>query len=175
MRCVAFLAVIFVAVACGTERWSVKVGTDSDAYEVNLNYQDFTKISYLANLPQPSTLPDSSRIKPTETTQWVLNCTLVKYKLEADEDYHLVLEDSNGNTMIGEIPNPSCAPSGPFQSGITNARNEFDSQFSVTDRFQNYGGQVQIMGIGFFDFIHGQAGVAPNGIEIHPVLDIQFL
>ncbi len=32
----------------------------------------------------------------------------------------------------------------------------------------------QITGIGFFDFLHGQAGVAPNGIEIHPILDIQF-
>jgi hypothetical protein len=29
-------------------------------------------------------------------------------------------------------------------------------------------------GVGFFDRIHGQTGVAPNGIELHPVLDIQF-
>jgi hypothetical protein len=26
-----------------------------------------------------------------------------------------------------------------------------------------------------FDFLHGQTGVAPNGIELHPVLDITFL
>jgi hypothetical protein len=25
-------------------------------------------------------------------------------------------------------------------------------------------------GAAFFDFIHGQTGVAPNGIELHPVL-----
>jgi hypothetical protein len=25
-------------------------------------------------------------------------------------------------------------------------------------------------GIGFFDYLHGQTGVAPNGIELHPVL-----
>jgi len=25
-----------------------------------------------------------------------------------------------------------------------------------------------------FDFIHGQTGVAPNGIELHPILDIVF-
>ncbi len=29
-------------------------------------------------------------------------------------------------------------------------------------------------GVGFFDFIHGQTGVAPNGIELHPILDITF-
>ncbi len=33
---------------------------------------------------------------------------------------------------------------------------------------------VQITGIGMFDFLHGQTGVAPNGIELHPVIDIIF-
>ncbi|MSQ21739.1 MAG: DUF3761 domain-containing protein [Dehalococcoidia bacterium] len=28
-------------------------------------------------------------------------------------------------------------------------------------------------GVGFFDLIHGQRGVAPNGIELHPVLAIK--
>jgi hypothetical protein len=27
-----------------------------------------------------------------------------------------------------------------------------------------------VTGVGFFDAMHGQAGVAPNGIELHPVL-----
>jgi hypothetical protein len=31
-----------------------------------------------------------------------------------------------------------------------------------------------VTGVGFFDFLHGQTGVAPNGIELHPVLDIVF-
>src|SRR5207245_1819994 len=33
---------------------------------------------------------------------------------------------------------------------------------------------VQVRGVGFFDFLHGQTGVAPNGIEIHPVLNVSF-
>jgi Bacterial pre-peptidase C-terminal domain len=33
---------------------------------------------------------------------------------------------------------------------------------------------VRIRGVGMFDFLHGQTGVAPNGIELHPVLDIVF-
>lgn len=28
---------------------------------------------------------------------------------------------------------------------------------------------VHVTGIGFFDFIHGQTGVAPNGVELHLV------
>ena len=31
-------------------------------------------------------------------------------------------------------------------------------------------GSATITGVGFFDLIHGQAGVAPNGIELHPAL-----
>lgn len=31
-------------------------------------------------------------------------------------------------------------------------------------------GKATIRGIGFFDFLHGQTGVAPNGIELYPVL-----
>jgi hypothetical protein len=33
---------------------------------------------------------------------------------------------------------------------------------------------VHVTGIGFFDFIHGQTGVAPNGVELHPVLSISL-
>jgi hypothetical protein len=33
---------------------------------------------------------------------------------------------------------------------------------------------VQVTGVAMFDFLHGQTGVAPNGIELHPILDIVF-
>jgi hypothetical protein len=35
--------------------------------------------------------------------------------------------------------------------------------------------KVRVTGVGFFDKIHGQTGAAPNGIELHPVLGIEFL
>jgi hypothetical protein len=31
-------------------------------------------------------------------------------------------------------------------------------------------GTATISGVAFFDVIHGQRGVAPNGIELHPAL-----
>ena len=31
-------------------------------------------------------------------------------------------------------------------------------------------GTATITGVGFFDFQHGRRGVAPNAIELHPVL-----
>ncbi len=33
---------------------------------------------------------------------------------------------------------------------------------------------VTVQGVAFFDLIHGQTGVAPNGIELHPILHIDL-
>ncbi len=32
-----------------------------------------------------------------------------------------------------------------------------------------------VVGVAFFDFLHGQSGVAPNGIELHPILGFRYL
>jgi len=32
-----------------------------------------------------------------------------------------------------------------------------------------------VTGVAFFDFLHGQTGVAPNGIELHPILGFRCL
>ena len=31
---------------------------------------------------------------------------------------------------------------------------------------------IAVSGVGFFDRIHAQDGVAPNGVELHPVLSV---
>jgi hypothetical protein len=176
-----FLAVILLAVPtglfaqCGVERWSVKTGTDADAGKVNLTTPSNTTIATLRGPAAPSPIPANNRVSPWETTEWVLNATLTQFKLESDSDYHLVLKDAGGLTMIVEIPSPSCVGAGsPFFAGIQNARSKFDARFTATTSFQTANIPVQIKGVGMFDFLHGQTGVAPNGIELHPVLDIIF-
>lgn len=160
---------------CGVERWSVKTGTDADIGLVHLTSSSNTTIAAMRAPAAPSPIPANNRVAPLETTQWVINATLTLYKLESDSDYHLVLQDANGLTMIGEIPSPTCVGSGsPFLSGITNARNEFNARFTATTSFQTANIPVKVTGVGMFDFLHGQTGVAPNGIELHPILDIVF-
>lgn len=144
---------------CGKERWSVKTGTDSGAGQVNLANPQPANISDLIALAAPSPLPTDSRFSPTENTVFVVNATLTDYKLESgstgDSDYHLVLMDDQGNTLVAEIPSPSCVdPSSPFVAQITNARSEFDAQFSATSSFQTANISVQVTGVGFFDFFH---------------------
>jgi hypothetical protein len=164
-----------LAQSCGVERWSVKTGTDADVGLINLSSSTPNTIVTMRGWTAPSPIPANNRVSPFETTVWVLNATLTQYKLENDSDYHLILSDASGNTLIAEIPLPACVGSGsPLLSGITNARAQFNAMFTPTTSFQTANIPVQVTGIGMFDFLHGQTGVAPNGIEIHPVLDVIF-
>lgn len=159
---------------CSGERWPVKIGTDADASLVNLSSTSPTTIATLTSIPAPSTLPDSARVQPKETTVWVLNATLVKYVRSFDSDYHMVISDGT-RTMIAEIPDPGCVgPGSPFAAGIAHARAQFDAVFTATTTFQTANVPVQITGVGFFDHLEGQEGIAPNGIELHPIIDISF-
>ena len=164
---------------CGVERWPVKTGIDGDSSHVDTSNPQTANIAELVALQRPNPLPNDTRFAPTENTVFVVNATLTDYKLETgstgDSDYHLVLMDEQGNTMVAEIPSPSCVAAGSrFATQITNARAEFDAQFNATSSFQTANIPVRVTGIGFFDFFHHQHGAAPNVIELHPVLDIQF-
>ena len=156
---------------CGIERWAVKTGTDPGVSKVDQTPVPGT-VANLDALAAPKN--PTARVAPTEDTTYQVAATLTEYKTEADSDYHLVLS-SDAKTMIAEIPSPTCVTGGPLQSGIANARAEFDARLmSSPSRFQKVNVPVTVTGVGFFDRIHGQTGVAPNGIELHPVLDIQF-
>ena len=160
---------------CGVERWSVKTGTDPDAPSVNLGTYTSTTIYNMQQSTRPASLPSNARVAPRETTQYRVTGTLVGYKRETDSDYHLVIKDGSGRTMIVEIPSINCVGAGsPFGNGIRNARAEFDAKLTATSTYKTVTAPVAIKGVGFWDFLHGQTGVAPNGIEVHPVLDIQF-
>src|SRR5882724_5225400 len=164
---------------CGVERWSVKTGTDGDSGRVDLSSSQAANIAELITLQPPNPLPKDSRFAPTETTLFVVNATLTDYKLETgatgDSDYHLVLMDEQGNTIVAEIPSPTCVGAGsPFAAQIASARGAFDAQFTATSSFKTANIPARVTGVGFFDFFHHQHGAAPNIIELHPVLDIQF-
>src|SRR2546421_2974866 len=123
----------------------------------------------------PSPIPANNRVAPFETAVWTVNATLVEYKLEDDSDYHIVIKDDAGNTIITEIPASGCVgSSSPFAGYVANARAKFNAMFTPTASFQFANVPIQITGVGMFDFLHGQTGVAPNGIELHPILDISF-
>ncbi len=169
----------FFRAACGVERWPVKTLSDADVGLVDFTAVP-TTVEELIAFPAPEYRPQNSRVAPVELTTYTIVANLIAAKLEPDSDIHLVisaLTDDN-QTMIVEFPDgPNCAPDTDQElvNQMQAARDAFIAAFGVppSSYFKQLSGEAQITGIGFFDRIHGQHGVAPNGIELHPVLNFQ--
>lgn len=168
--------------SCGVERWSVKTLADGPAIQVNFIPSRAT-VPTLISAPNPH---PSARLAPVETQVWQLTgVRVVAFKQEPDSDIHLKLQSvlPGHPTMIAEIPLASCVTPNmdarvrAQQLRIGTARaallNYVKSKFGLvlTGSYQTVSFQATIQGVGFFDFDHGQNGVAPNAIELHPVLN----
>jgi hypothetical protein len=171
---------------CGTERWAVKTLTDSGSAAVIGSTPQQSSVATLIALPAPAILPERSRVAPTETRQFTVEALLIAWKEEAgptgDHDFHLVLADPKDHrkTMIAEIPSPACASAcasvkvsafGVARQALIDSLGPAPITKSVV--LLNPARRVVITGAGFLDFDHKQDGLAPNCIELHPVLQIQ--
>ena len=163
---------------CGTERWGVKTLSDGDAGRVNFSPVPAT-VTDLRALPAPGALPQASRIAPTELTTFSVTANVVEFKIETDLDIHLVIADPNDSsaTMIAEFPNAadcSGAVSSTHRANMETARQALINLFGQpsSSHFSFITGTITVTGVAFFDFKHGQSGVAPNAIELHPVLSV---
>jgi hypothetical protein len=231
----------------GKERWAVKTGQDPDRDAVGkniINGQTLgagivpVTVEELISMPRPAGLEvltadppqfQNKRAQPVETTIWRVEGTVTALKLEADGDYHLVLEGASGATMVAEVPTPTKTFVGdsPWLANIKEARQAVDDKlvhnlnphdfvlppgatklvprsalsgdfpipalanFKLPDSFVTQTDPealpiptfqtavkptaTRITGIGFFDRAHGATGAAPNVIELHTVLKIEFL
>ena len=111
-------------------RWDVKTGGGPDVNLIDAGSATQTTIVALRSQQAPAAWPPPGRVQPVETTIWEFDATLAGYKFEQDQDYHLVLSDANGNTMIAEIPDPSVVDaSSRFLPQITSGRQAFDARF----------------------------------------------
>src|SRR5919109_1222121 len=155
---------------CGVERWAVKTLADADARRVNFRARD-TTISALRRLTPTRTY---SRGVGVERTTYRIKARLVEAKLEDDQDFHLVVADPRHRSrrMIVEFPASNCTRRSLKRKVIRRARAAFVRSCGIpsSSYFMHLRGRATITGVGFFDFDHGQRGIAPNGIELHPVL-----
>jgi hypothetical protein len=163
-------AAITRALACGRERWDVKTLTDADASQVNLVPQVAT-VADLIDLPAP--VDPTSRVRQ-EFNTYQLTGTITFAKLEADNDVHMVLTDGDGRTMIIESPCGDCAQHSIVHDQIATVRQIVETQFptAANGGREHTAVPVTVTGVAFFDRLHGQDGVAPNGIELHPILSL---
>jgi hypothetical protein len=166
--------------SCGVERWSVKTLSDPGAGNVDFTPR-LTTVAWLVSQPAPLSLPANVRIAPIETQTFVVRARLVGFKEEKDRDFHVVLADLNDSaeTMIVEIPSTECsgACASAHVAEFESARAAFVArEGTLAPHFARVAEDqiIVVTGVGFFDYLHGQTGVAPNGIELHPVISIRF-
>lgn len=167
-RTPALVAAITQTLACGHERWDVKTLADPDALKVNMTPQAAT-VADLIDLPAP--VQPITRVAQ-EFNTYQLTGAITFVKQEADSDIHMVLTGTDGHTMIIESPCVDCAQNSIARDQIATVRKTVEAQFPVaaSGGVENVSVPVTVTGVAFFDRLHGQAGVAPNGIELHPVL-----
>ena len=159
---------------CGEERAAVKLGLDADARAVNTRPVDVS-IAELTSLPRPRAISPTRRAAPVELTVYRITGTITAVKHESDGDYHLVIADDAGHHLIVEVPDPSCAAGGPWGKEIEAARDAAEHWLHPGARVRRVAVRAVIVGVGFFDKVHGQLGVwKPTGIELHPVIGLEI-
>jgi hypothetical protein len=175
MRKALFALLLFASPAfpCGLERWAVKTLQDKDALRVNTTPL-LTTVANLNSLTPPSRADLMKavdyRFAPDELRVWQVTGYLVGFKLETDEDIHIVLADLDDptKTMVVEIPSEHCMKGEGALQQSWQAR--FGKATAKFHRVLAHKMKVEVVGYGFFDVIHGQTGVAASGFEIHPMI-----
>lgn len=152
---------------CGYERWPVKILADKDRARVDFKPVDTTVAKLVAIPIHEIPYPEDRRIEPEEFRVYRVRARLLAVYREKDHDLHLIISDLDTSDahMIAEIPAPEC---------VAQYLDEYREARSVALRAA-HNTVVELVGVGFFDFLHDQRGVAKNGIELHPVLSLRVL
>jgi hypothetical protein len=181
------------AARCGVWRWDVKTAKDVDRMAIKASSPITTTIEKLLKLKRPAVTitKTTPRQAPYEFNVYTIRGNLREAKWEGDQqsgddDYHLVIEDEQGRSLVVEVPSPTCASElsaltghrSRFVQGITKARKTIDDVVTIPKSFKKINRRVEVTGVGFFDQLsagHQPRGSAPNQIELHPVTGLKFL
>jgi hypothetical protein len=146
-------------IACGVERWTVKTLQDRPV----LRPARFTTVHFLVTRPAPADLP-ATRL-PFEHNVYTVNAAVTLVRPEADGDFHVLLRSGN-DQMIAEAPMATCT---------VGADVRYRQAMALARGLVHVCALARVTGVAFFDFNHGQTGVAPNAIELHPILGFHCL
>ena len=147
------------ALACGTERWNLKTLADRPT----LLPARRTTVAQLGAVRRPAALPNTRL--PFERHVFTVTAAVGLLRTEADSDLHVVLS-SGGHTMVAESAAPFCDARATLRNRGLISRVRPLVRLCRT---------ATVTGVAFFDFLHGQTGAAPNGIELHPILRFRCL
>jgi hypothetical protein len=171
IACLGLLLSAGAASACGLERWPEKTLTDRRASLINLTPKATSVDALLRKRVVRD--PRGYRARGVERTVFKVAIRLVGFKTEDDGDIHLIVASTKhaGATMNAELPASECTHGARARWKMASARRAFIRACGQpTSDFTPLHGRATLTGVGFFDFVHGQTGGAPNGIELHPLL-----
>ncbi len=176
----ALVFVVAIAKAdCGEERWAIKTLADAQASKVKMHVEGVDVDTLRAFKPHArKELLHATDVRfPEELKTYQVHALLIGFKVEADEDFHLVIADASNakHTMIAEIPSGHClSAKAQLMQGLRE-RVEAIAGHKASAKYFKLPKPVRVtlIGVGFFDFAHGQTGLAPSGFELHPVLAIE--
>ena len=161
-------------------RWPLKLLMDKKGYNAVGTEAIATTVDALDTIARPAGINAVSKRTETEELKVTVDAYIIARGHEKDGDYHLVLQSINSNaTVIAEIPNPKnpkLKENAPLRLLYGQCRHFIDSSMGAP-----WGGirtlrkkrKVNITGVLFFDKMSHGTGHAPNGIEIHTVLEIK--
>jgi hypothetical protein len=168
------------AVECGSERWDVKTLSDKHADEVDFSPRH-SSVRRLRKIDNPGVGSDDPRTGPIEFRTYRVRARLIEAKKEEDRDFHLVISipDKHSKTMIVEFPMVRCegAAKSIKKDEMERARHKLVDECGDigSSDFKELHGIAKVTGVGFWDIDHGQRGIAPNAIELHPVLKFRMV
>ena len=155
----------------GQERWVVKTLTDPESHEIDLKHSKPSSIAKIAGTKVPlNPMQVKDDRQDMEKQLLTITCKIDAVNKEDDEDLHLVLHDG-GETMVGEIVFPCCPDviDGHRRALLEKPFKQF-GPFRANQEFKKH--TWEVTGVVFVDFAHGQTGMLPNCIELHPIVDI---
>lgn len=148
---------------CSIERGSVKYLRDAGSSHIVWT----PKVAAISTLQKiPPLLVTYSVRTPPEMKVYKVSGVLKLVRQESDGDLHVVIADVAGKTMIVEIPSPACVTN----SHLPNLQADRSLVLGLAS-----GSKIQVTGVLFLDFAHGQTGHAPNYVELHPVIAVKKL
>lgn len=149
------------SMVCGVERWTVKTLQDRPSL---LRVRP-TTVAHLVSIPRPAHVPSTRLSSERRVYSVIASATLIRE--ESDQDLHVVLQTGTKH-LIAEAPNA------PFCTGNATAARKKQMR-AARSHVRQFCARARVVGVAFFDYYHGQTGVAPNVIELHPILGYSCL
>ncbi len=157
----------------GEEHWAEKVLADPSADSISLTIEPKTikELSAIdTKLPENKYKETKPRMEIEKHIYQVKHCFITDVLRENDNDLHLVIEDGSGNHMIAEIPDPTC-PDAKNSEWASNFEDVRAVMLKYANNYHHY--LFTVTGVLFVDKSHNQTGLAPNSVELHPIIELR--